>query len=78
MIRQVITLDKIHKCHVVADGDAAGLFNYEAGVAYEAGTLVFDDVNNMFWCNIVPIAADDTDTPLESPEKWAFVPFIHS
>lgn len=78
MTRQVITLDKIHKCHVVESGDDAGKFIYEAGVAYEAGTLVFDNVNNMFWCSIVDIEDTDTDTPLDAPDKWAFVPFIHS
>lgn len=78
MTRQVITLDKVRKCHVVESGDDAGFFIYEAGVAYESGTLVFDNVNNMFWCSIVDIEDTDTDTPLEAPDKWAFVPFIHS
>ena len=75
MTRQVITLDKIRKCHVVESGDAAGSFNYETETAYEAGTLVVD-ANNMLWCSIVDIEATDTDTPLEAPDKWAFVPFI--
>ena len=77
MTRQVITLDKIRKCHVVESGDDAGYFTYETETAYEAGTLVVD-ANNMFWCSIVPIEATDTDTPLEAPDKWAFVPFIMS
>ena len=76
MTRQVITLDKIRKCHVVESGDAAGYFTYESETAYEAGTLVVDE-NNMFWCSIVDIEATDTDTPLEAPDKWAFVPFIN-
>jgi len=75
MTRQVITLDKIHKCHVVESGDTAGYFTYEAETAYEAGTLVIDE-NNMCWCSIVDIEATDTDTPLEAPDKWAFVPLI--
>lgn len=78
MTRQVITLDKIHKCHVVETGDAAGSLNYESETAYEAGTLVFDSENNIFWCSIVDIEDTDTDTPLEAPDKWAFVPFIYS
>ena len=78
MTRQIITLDKVRKCHVVESGDDAGYFIYEAATAYEAGTLVFDNVNNMFWCSIVDIEDTDTDTPLEAPDKWAFVPFIHS
>lgn len=78
MTRQVITLDKIHKCHVIETGDSAGFFGYEAETKYEAGTLVFDSDNNIFWCSIVDISAEDTDTPLEAPEKWAFVPFIPS
>ena len=77
MTRQVISMDKINKMHVVAEGDGAGWFNYESETAYEAGTLVFDQVNNVFWCSIVPIAATDTDTPLEAPAKWAFVPFVN-
>ena len=77
MTRQVITLDKINKCHVVADGENAGWLTHEVGVAYEAGTLVFDGVSNAFFCSIVPIEATDTDTPLEAPDKWAFVPFIN-
>lgn len=77
MTRQVITLDKIHKCHVVESGDDAGSFIYEASTAYEAGTLVFDNVNNMFWCSIVPIEDTDTDSPLDAPDKWAFVPFFN-
>ena len=76
MTRQVITLDKIHKCHVIETGESAGFLGYEAETAYEAGTLVFDGENNMFWCSIVDISAEDTDTPLEAPDKWAFVPFI--
>lgn len=76
MTRQVITLDKIHKCHVVESGDDAGFFTYETETAYEAGTLVIDD-NNMCWCSIVDIEATDTDTPLEAPDKWAFVPVIN-
>lgn len=75
MTRQVITLDKIHKCHVVETGDAAGYFTYESETAYEAGTLVIDE-NNMCWCSIVDIEATDTDTPLEAPDKWAFVLLI--
>ena len=78
MTRQIITLDKIHKCHVVETGDAAGSFNYESETAYEAGTLVFDSENNIFWCSIVDIEDTDTDTPLEASDKWAFVPFIYS
>ena len=78
MTRQIITLNKITKCHVVADGDSAGWFNYEAGTAYEAGTLVYDSNSNSFWCSIVPIEATDTDTPLEAPSKWAFVPVFGS
>lgn len=78
MTRQVITLDKVRKCHVVETGDAAGSFNYESETAYEAGTLVYDSENGIFWCSIVPIEDTDTDTPLEAPDKWAFVPFIHS
>ena len=77
MTRQVITLDKIRKCHVVETGDAAGSCTYESETAYEAGTLVFDSENNMFWCSIVPIESTDTDTPLEAPDKWAFVPFFN-
>ena len=76
MTRQIITLDKIKKCHVVESGDNAGWFNYESGTAYEAGTLVFDE-NNVCWCSIVPIESTDTDTPLEAPDKWAWVPFIN-
>ena len=76
MTRQVITLDKIRKCHVVESGDAAGYFVYETETAYEAGTLVIDE-NNMSWCSIVDIEATDTDTPLEAPDRWAFVPFIN-
>lgn len=78
MTRQVITLDKIHKCHVIADGESAGWFGYEPLTAYEAGTLVFDGDNNMFWCSIVDISAEDAETPLEAPDKWAFVPFIQT
>ena len=78
MTRQVITLDKIRKCHVVESGDDAGSFIYETETEYEAGTLVFDSDHNTFWCSIVPISAEDTDTPLEAPDKWAFVPFIYS
>lgn len=76
MTRQVITLDKIHKCHVVETGDAAGSLNYESETEYESGTLVYDSENNMFWCSIVDIEATDTETPLEAPDKWAFVPLI--
>ena len=75
MTRQVITLDKITKCHV-ASGDAAGWLNWESETAYEAGTLV--SYENTLWCSIVPIEATDTDTPLEAPEKWAIVPVAFS
>ena len=78
MTRQIMTMNKITKCHVNETGDNAGWFNYEAGTAYEAGTLVFDSDSNAFWCSIVPISADDTDTPLEAPDKWAFVPVFSS
>lgn len=74
MTRQIITMDKIKKCHVVEDGDNAGWCYYESGIAYEAGTLVFDD--NSFWYSIVPIESTDTDKPLDAPDKWAWVPFI--
>ena len=77
MTRQVITLDKIHKCHVVESGDSAGYPIYEASTAYEAGTLVFDSNSNQFWCSIVPIEDTDTDTPLDAPDKWAFVPYVN-
>lgn len=78
MTRQIITMNKIVKCHVNETGEDAGWFNYESGTAYEAGTLVFDIVSNAFWCSIVPIEATDTDTPLEAPDKWAFVPVFGS
>lgn len=78
MTRQVITLDKVRKCHVVESGDDAGYFTYETETAYEAGTLVYDSTANMFFCSIVDIEDTDTDTPLEAPDKWAFVPFIYS
>ena len=76
MTRQIMTMNKINKCHVNETGEDAGWFNYEAGTAYEAGTLVFDSTSNAFWCSIVPIEATDTDTPLEAPDKWAFVPVL--
>lgn len=76
MTRQVITLDKVRKCHVVESGDDAGSFVYEAQTAYEAGTLVFDSDNSIFWCSIVDIEDTDTDTPIDAPDKWAFVPLI--
>ena len=76
MTRQVITLDKIKKCHVVESGDSAGYFTYESETAYEAGTLV--SYENALWYSIVPIEATDTDTPLEAPEKWAIVPVAFS
>ena len=66
-----MTMNKITKCHVNETGDDADWFNYEAG------TLVFDPVSNAFWCSIVPIEATDTDTPLEAPDKWAFVPVLN-
>ena len=78
MTRQVITLDKIRKCHVVESGDNAGSCIYESETAYESGTLVFDSDNNIYWCSIVDIEDTDTDTPLEAPDKWAFVPIIYS
>lgn len=76
MTRQIMTMNNVKKVHVVADGDNAGWFNYESGVAYEPGTLVMDS-NNVFWCSIVPIADTDTDAPLDAPDKWAWVPFIN-
>lgn len=75
MTRQIMTMNKINKCHVNETGENAGWFSYEASTAYEAGTLVCDS-NNVFWCSIVPIEATDTDTPLDAPDKWAFVPII--
>ena len=36
MTRQVITLDKVRKCHVVESGDAAGTFTYESETEYES------------------------------------------
>ena len=48
MTRQIMTMNKITKCHVNETGESAGWFNYEAGTAYEAGTLVFDSVSNAF------------------------------
>ena len=74
MTMQVIDISLIRKCHVVETGDDAGYPIYETETAYEAGTLVYDSTAGVFWCSIVDIEATDTDTPLDAPDKWAFVP----
>lgn len=72
-VRQVIPIDKITKCHV--NSTDSGII-YESETAYEAGTLVYDNTNSVYWCSIKDIEATDTDTPMEAPDKWAFVPII--
>lgn len=41
MVRQIINVGNVHKCHVVESGDDAGTCTYETETAYEAGTAVF-------------------------------------
>lgn len=69
MARQIIPIDRVVKCHVNSDDSSP---TYEAGVAYEAGTLV--NYNGDSYTAIVDIEDSDTDTPAEAPEKWALTP----
>ena len=69
MKRQIIPLDRVVKCHVNSLDDSAA---YEAGIAYEAGTLVTFNGNS--YTAIVDIEDTDTDTPSDAPEKWALTP----
>ena len=71
MVRQIINVGNVHKCHVVESGDHAGTCVYETETAYEAGTAVF--YNGTMFCAIVDIEATDTDTPLDAADKWAIM-----
>lgn len=69
--RQIINVDKVHKCHVSTTSGSEGSMLYDASTAYEAGTVVFYD--GSLYCAIVDIEDTDTDTPVEAPAKWAIV-----
>ena len=70
-VRQIISIDKVHKAHVSTTSGSEGSLLYDAGTAYEAGTVVFYD--GVLYCAIINIEDTDTDTPVEAPAKWAVV-----
>ena len=70
-VRQIIPVNKVHKCHVSTTAGSEGTMLYDASAAYEAGTVVLYD--GSLFCAIIDIEDTDTDTPVEAPDKWAYV-----